>query len=158
MNNLEQSQSWDELKIAFLPVKPQYAEKLMDGTKRFEFRRRPMRSDVTHIVIYASSPWKKILGVVNVKSIESGSVHAIWKSTKEWAGISRSVFLSYFEGSELAYAIEIDPSQTLTLQRQVNPKEIDKNFVVPQSFMYVEPKFLRTLIACGSQIESQNAI
>jgi hypothetical protein len=45
-----------EGKIVFLPIKPIYAERLMDGTKRFEFRRRPMSADVTHIVVYASSP------------------------------------------------------------------------------------------------------
>jgi predicted transcriptional regulator len=134
------------LKIAFLPVKPPYAEKLINGTKRFEFRRRPMRADVTHIVIYATAPWKRILGVVNVKSVESGSLCFIWKSTKKWAGISRSEFFSYFEGTDLAYAIEIDPTLTLKLERKINPKEIDRDFVVPQSFRYVEPAFLQALL------------
>ncbi len=88
MNIFELSQNLDALKVAFLPIKPKYADRLMDGSKQYEFRRRPFSDDVTHIVVYASSPRKQIVGILKVKDIESGSATAIWKRTKDSAGIS----------------------------------------------------------------------
>jgi predicted transcriptional regulator len=118
----------------------------MDGTKRFEFRRRPIRSDVTHIVVYASSPCKKILGVVKVSSIESGSPGTVWNQTKNLAGISKTDYFKYFAGATIAYAIAIDPTKTIRLKRHVSPSEIEMDFVVPQSFKYVGDSFVQILL------------
>jgi predicted transcriptional regulator len=148
MNNFVQSHGWDKLKAVFLPIKPVYAERLMDGSKRFEFRRRPIGPDVTHIVVYASSPYKRILGIVKVSSVESGSVHSVWNKTKDSAGISKADYLEYFSGTDTAYAIAIDPSETVRFERHISPSEIEHNFVVPQSFKYVNTDFVAALMVC----------
>ncbi|SRR5579885_2905795 len=147
MNNLDRSRSLDKSKVAFLPIKPVYAERLMDGTKCFEFRRRPMSDDVTHIVVYASSPYKRILGIVEVSSIQCGSVRSVWNKTREHAGISRAEYLHYFEGASVAYAIAIDPSKTLRFDEHISPSDIERNFVVPQSFKYVGSAFMDRLLS-----------
>ena len=144
---LQLLQKLGKLKFVFLPIKPIYAQRLMEGSKRFEFRRRPFSSDVTHIVVYASSPYKRILGIVEVDSIKAGSASAIWKKTKESAGIDRQEFFSYFAGASTAYAIAIKPSKTLKFANHVSPKEIEEDFVVPQSFKYLEASFMRTLLS-----------
>ena len=146
MNSFSLSQNKDALKIAFLPIKPVYADRLMNGTKLFEFRRRPMSPDVTHIVVYASSPRKRILGIVCVTSVERGSVHSIWSRTKRSAGITRQEYLDYFTGAETAYAIAIDPAKTVRFDSQIKPADIEKDFVVPQSFKYVGATFLDALL------------
>lgn len=146
MNNFAQLQGWDKSKVAFLPIKPVYAERLINGTKRFEFRRRPMSSDVTHIVVYASSPYKRILGIVEVSSIERGSVRSVWNKTKGSAGITRSEYLEYFSGVDTAYAIAIDPSKTVRFEQHISPSDIEENFVVPQSFKYLGFNFMETLL------------
>lgn len=146
MSNVFSSQSKDNLKIAFLPIKPVYAERLMDGTKLFEFRRRPMSPEVTHIVVYASSPRKRILGIVAVTSVERGSVNSVWSKTKQCAGITRQEYLDYFTGVDIAYAIAIDPAKTVRFDNQLKPSDIEDDFVVPQSFKYVGPTFMDALL------------
>jgi predicted transcriptional regulator len=146
MNNLQQSQKLEMSKIAFLPIKPVYANRLMDGTKHFEFRRKPISADVTHIVVYASSPYKRILGLVAVTAIETGSVESVWRKTRLNAGIKKSDYMTYFEGAEVAYAIAIDPAQTICLQKHIAPSEIEEGFVIPQSFRYVPSSFVDRLL------------
>ena len=99
----------EPLKIAFLPIKPIYAERLVSGEKFFEYRRRPISPDVTHIIVYASSPLKKIIGVVEVRQVHSGAPSATWVETLHGAGITEQEFHSYFAGRTIAYAIEIKP-------------------------------------------------
>lgn len=147
MKSLKKLLNTENSKIAFFPIKPVYAERLMDGSKRFEFRRRPISQDVTHIVVYASSPYKRILGIVKVKAVYSGSVKKIWDETKEFGGISRAEFFEYFFGADTAYAIAIDPAKTVRLDQHLSPKDIEQDFVVPQSFKYVQESFVKALVA-----------
>ena len=119
----------------------------MDGTKLFEFRRRPFSSDVTHIVVYASSPYKRIIGMLEVESIQAGSARSIWNKTKNSAGIEKQAFFDYFAGAPTAYAIAIDPSKTVKFKNHLSPKDIEDDFVVPQSFKYLGASFMRTLLA-----------
>lgn len=146
MKIFELSQDLDKLKVAFLPIKPEYADRLMEGTKTFEFRRRPFKDDVTHIVVYASSPRKRIVGILKVREIESGSASEIWKKTRVTAGISKSDFFQYFAGAHCAHAIAIEPSETIRFKNQICPKDIEDDFIVPQSFRYVGHSFVASLL------------
>ena len=130
-------------KIVFLPVKPEYACRLFDGSKKFEFRKHKFREDVTHIVIYASSPVKKILGLVQIAGIEVNTPHYTWNKTKRAAGISKQGFMAYFSGSQEAVAIEI--GKTFKLKYEVDPRDLVEDFSIPQSFKYVDTDFVRLL-------------
>ena len=44
-----------------LSINPEYAEKIMDGSKKFEFRKRKCKRRVDKIIIYSTSPVKKSL-------------------------------------------------------------------------------------------------
>jgi predicted transcriptional regulator len=133
--------------IAFLPIKPQYAHRIVSGEKRFEFRKATFASHVSHIVIYASTPVKKIVGVAEVSSIDSSSPSATWESTKHAAGISRSAFRAYFLGKKRAYSIALEGVRAL--ENWVSPNEIEEGFKVPQSFAYVGAPFLKRVLRKG---------
>ena len=46
-----------------LSIKPEYASKILDGTKRYEYRRAIFkRTEVTTVVVYASDPVRKVIG------------------------------------------------------------------------------------------------
>ncbi len=108
-----------------------------------------MSPDVTHLIIYASSPRQCILGIVAVRRIHQGTPQATWRTTLHGAGISRTDFLEYFAGADKAYAIEIDPASTVRLGNEVSPQQIIRGFRVPQSFMYVSESFLDKVVAKG---------
>ncbi len=44
--------------IALMSIHPQYANAIVEGTKRVEFRKRPLARNVTHVIVYATAPVK----------------------------------------------------------------------------------------------------
>jgi predicted transcriptional regulator len=133
--------------IAFLPIKPRYAHRIVSGEKRFEFRKANFVSGVSHIVIYASTPVMKIVGVAEVSSVAVASPTATWESTKHAAGISRQAFRKYFFGKKRAYAISIESVRALS--NWISPNEVQVGFRVPQSFVYVNQPFLKRVLKKG---------
>ena len=46
-----------------LSIKPEFAFKIFDGTKKFEFRKSIFKSNkVKSIIVYASSPVQQVIG------------------------------------------------------------------------------------------------
>lgn len=44
-----------------LSIKPEYVERIMDGSKIYEFRKRKCSKDINGIIIYSTAPVKKWL-------------------------------------------------------------------------------------------------
>jgi len=130
-----------------MPIKPIYAEKIISGVKQFEFRKKRINSNISYIIVYASTPVKKIVGIVEVEDVLIGTPYSIWKVTKHAAGISRQNFREYYAGSILACAIRI--KRVLPLRRLLSPGDICNKFIVPQSFSYVEYRFLHSVLRKG---------
>ncbi len=120
---------------ALLSIKPQYAEAIFDGRKRFEFRRTIFRKPVDTVVVYVTSPTCLVAGEFEVAEIVSDSVgEDLWRRTSKHAGIDRECFFDYFEGCELGYAISIG-----CVRRYKKPLDLSLNFGIraPQSFVYI---------------------
>ena len=81
-----------------LSIKPEFVEKIMNGTKKFEFRKTLFkRRDVSTVVIYASFPVKQVVGEFAIKRIISEDVDSLWNITSESAGITKRYYNEYFE-------------------------------------------------------------
>ena len=79
-----------------LSIKPEYAEKILNGEKKFEFRRvLPKNKEVDKVVIYATMPIGKIIGEFEIADFISESPIQLWQLTEEFAGISFHFFESY---------------------------------------------------------------
>lgn len=135
--------------IAFLPIKPIYANRILEGSKRYEFRRSRLRQDITHVVIYSTSPVKKIVGIAEVVGVAAASVSATWRKTRQGAGISRSAFNAYFSGSESAIFISL--RRAVRLKKELDPTEVRSGFKVPQSFSYVDESFIKRVLFAGAK-------
>jgi predicted transcriptional regulator len=119
-----------------LSIKPEFAEKIFNGTKKFEFRRLLFKNpNVKTVVVYASSPVQKVIGEFEIESILNLKPEILWEKTKEHAGISEAYFYQYFGDKEMGFAIKIKKVKryqiALSLQKEYNAKP-------PQSFMYLE--------------------
>ena len=79
-------------------------ERIFDGSKKFEFRKRLADKSVNRILIYATIPTKQVVGEITVLDTLSASPTALWEKTKGKAGISRQRFREYFKGCKTAYA------------------------------------------------------
>lgn len=122
-------------KKVLLSIRPEFAEKIISGEKRFEFRKRGFaRESVETVVVYSTMPVGRIIGEFTVKRILSGSPSAIWRRTRGSAGISHSRFRDYFAGRDEAYAIEVD--EVIAYEKPLDPRKSAKRFTAPQSFCY----------------------
>jgi len=118
-----------------LSIKPEYAERIFDGSKRFEFRRSIFtRDDIEEVVVYASAPISMVVGQFTIGSIIAESPSKLWRRTKPYTGISRKLFLQYFKGKAIGYAIEVK-----SYERYDEPLSLSDTFGIapPQSFAYV---------------------
>jgi len=127
-----------EGKAVLISIRPQYANKIISGEKRLEFRRRWAVQEVQHLLIYSSSPVKRFVAIAEVKSISIASPTGLWALSKTiGGGISRKNLFEYLEGKTKAVAIEL--SQVQEICSSISPKKLlGRNFRPPQSFRYLE--------------------
>jgi len=123
-------------RVALMSIRPEYAERLLDGSKRVEFRKRRLAGDVTTVLIYATMPVGRIVGVFEVDGYDIASPSALWERHKSHAGISRSGFRRYFSRHRLAVGILVRDARRL--DRPVPLSELDATLRPPQSFRYLE--------------------
>lgn len=118
-----------------LSIKPIFATRIFNGTKSFEFRKRIfIRPGIKNVIVYASSPVKRIIGEFEIEEIIKESPENLWKRTRNKAGISEEYFFDYFEERNVGYAIEVKnyflyPEPELLWNRY--------NLHPPQSYCYV---------------------
>lgn len=119
-----------------LSIKPEFAELIFDGTKKFEFRKAVFKNtDIKTVVVYASSPTQKVIGEFEIESILNDRPEKLWKITKDFAGINEDFFYEYFADRETAYAIKI--KKTRKYRKPLCLKE-DFKLTPPQSFLYLD--------------------
>lgn len=70
-----------------LSIKPQYAEMIIEGTKKYEFRTRKCRDDIRKIIFYATAPQSQVVGEAEIEDVLVGPPTEIWKKTKQGSGI-----------------------------------------------------------------------
>ena len=120
-----------------LSIKPEFAEKIFSGVKKYEFRRAIFKSkSVSRVVVYASSPVQRVVGEFTVGGvIHSGKQH-LWSKTKRHAGIEKLYFDNYFSGKDKAFAIKIERPRRYTTPLLL--KTLSATLRPPQSFVYLE--------------------
>lgn len=119
-----------------LAIKPEFADKILDGSKKFEFRKAIFKNEnVKVVVIYASSPVKKVVGEFEIDKVIVSEPETLWRKTKIHSGITKEYFDSYFSDKEEGFAIKIK-----SLKRYKKPKCLKADFNIsspPQSFLYL---------------------
>ena len=120
-----------------LSIKPEFANKIFNGEKKFEYRRVIFKNkNVSKIVVYASSPVKKVIGEFDVGQIINTSKNELWKKTRKYSGITKEYFDQYFDDKDFGYAIEIKG-----VERFDEPKCLNEEYGMsfpPQSFVYLK--------------------
>jgi predicted transcriptional regulator len=118
-----------------LSIKPEFAFKIFEGTKKFEFRKVIFKNpNIKIVVVYASSPVKQVIGEFEIDGILSSDPDEIWRQTKKQSGISENLFYEYFADRQIAHAIKI--KNTKKYQQPLNLQD-NFNVVPPQSYVYL---------------------
>ena len=125
------------MSMILLSIKPEYVRKILDGTKKYEFRRHLAQGDVQRILIYSTSPEKKIVGEADVVGTLSMKKTPLWERTKISAGISRKKYREYFMGCDLAHAYHLGNVIEFDSPKCLADYGITQ---APQSFVYIEER------------------
>lgn len=122
------------MKKVLLSIKPEFANKIFNGTKKYEFRKSIFKEDIKIIVVYVSYPVQEIVGEFEIENILTGKVNKIWNMTKKFSGITKQYYDEYFENKDEANAICIG-----RIKKYKNSKTLSDFGIVfpPQSFVYI---------------------
>lgn len=119
-----------------LSIKPKYANAILSGEKKFEFRRKPFKKkNIDKIYLYSNDSVQKIVGYFKAGKVLEGTPEEIWKKCEEYASITEKEFFNYFEGTDKAYAIKIEKVHKFS--NPIDPFKSMEDFFPPQSFYYI---------------------
>jgi type I restriction enzyme S subunit len=120
-----------------LSIKPKYVKSIIEGEKRYEFRKAIFRNrSVNRIFIYSSAPVKKIVALFEISTILEDHPVVLWDRVRDHAGIEDAEFFSYFAGRSRGYAIGI--SNLREFSEPLDPYKTIPGFVPPQSYCYMD--------------------
>lgn len=121
-----------------LSIKPEFAFKIFDGSKKFEFRKSIFKNtNVKSVIVYASSPVQQVIGEFEIEDILNYDLQTLWELTQEHSGISEDFYYKYFADKTQGFAIKIKKTK-----KYKTPKclRADYNLFPPQSFTYLTDK------------------
>lgn len=118
-----------------LSIKPEYAMQIVNGSKKYEYRKHLAKRESEYLYIYCTAPISKVIACVEIVGRISGSPSKVWEITKLYSGISRDKYRDYFKGCKNAYAYELGEVNVFD-----NPKDLAEFGInhVPQSFAYIQ--------------------
>ena len=118
-----------------LSIKPEFANRIFDGSKKYEFRKAIFKNpNIKTVVVYASSPMQKVIGEFDIDIILSDAPVDLWEQTQKSSGISEDFFFNYFLNKKIGFAIKVKSTRLYK-----EPLCLRRNYYVkpPQSFCYL---------------------
>ncbi|MBR2510558.1 MAG: ASCH domain-containing protein [Alphaproteobacteria bacterium] len=118
-----------------LSINPEYVDKILAQTKKFEYRKTRCRANVDTIIIYSTYPVMRVVGEVKVLEIIEDTTSIVWQKTKANSGITKRFFDSYYKGRDKAVAYRLGK-----IKRYKKPMLLSEFGLscAPQSFVYIK--------------------
>ena len=117
-----------------ISINPEHVQNIIAGIKKYEYRKIAAKQDISSIIIYETTPIKRIVAEAEIIDVLELPPEELWNQTKNESGISKAFFDKYFDNRTVAYAYKLgkirvyDPPKTL-MDYGVK--------AAPQSFVYV---------------------
>jgi predicted transcriptional regulator len=123
----------------FLSIHPQYAEKILDGLKTIELRRRfpTLNGFAGRLLIYSTTPIKSVIGFAEIEDVHYLPIKELWSEYSKVAYIEKSDFLEYFKGLTAGYAIELKNPQRFVEPLSIDYLKQNYGMIAPQSYRYL---------------------
>ena len=117
-----------------ISINPEHVAKILSGEKKYEYRTKAAKRDVDSLLIYETTPVKRVVAEAKVIEVLELTPQALWAETKEYSGITKAFFDEYFSGRDVAYAYRLGKIKIYD-----NPLELSYSGVkaAPQSFVYL---------------------
>lgn len=116
-----------------ISINPQHVEKIMSGIKKCEYRTRKPNRVVNRMIIYETSPTKRVVAECILEEVLTLPKEELWNKTKDISGTTKERFDNYFKKQEYATGFVIKKVI------KCNKKIIDYGIkFVPQSYTYLD--------------------
>jgi predicted transcriptional regulator len=119
-----------------LSIKPRFADAIMRGEKKVEFRRRLWKSTVDTVVVYSTEPEKRIVGYFSVSFVDLASPTELWRRHGGVGAIGRDEYRTYYAGTTSGVAVGVGRVHRLDKGREL--RSITRLNRPPQSFAYLD--------------------
>ncbi len=121
-------------KKILISINPEHVSRIINGTKKYEYRTKAAKQDVKKIIIYETTPVKKVVAEAEIDDVLMMPPEELWKTTSNYSGISKEFFDKYFNGKKVAYAYKL--GKVTVYNKPIELKEIGVK-TAPQSFVYL---------------------
>lgn len=128
-----------------MSIHPGYAEAILSGRKRAEFRKRPLAEDVRIVLIYATAPVSAIVGWFTVRDTLRATPQDIWLQLHSVGEICWHDFANYYSGRDLGIALLV--GEVGRLATPVPLSGVNPSLATPQSFNYISGNILAQVLA-----------
>jgi predicted transcriptional regulator len=128
-------------------VHPTYAQKIVDGEKTVELRRRFVENVAPGaiVLIYSTSPIRAITALAVIERVHYLPIEKIWRSYGRAACICRADFDQYFVGAKRGYAILLGGVKRFRRAVTATDLRAQFGFVPPQSYRYLPQEYYSLL-------------
>lgn len=117
-----------------ISINPQHVENILSGIKKYEYRKIAAKQDISSIIIYETSPIKRIVAEAEIVEVLMMPPEELWQQTKDASGIDEQFFNKYFAGREVAYAYKLGEIKVYAQPKSLMDYGIK---AAPQSFVYI---------------------
>ena len=117
-----------------ISINPEHVANIINGTKKYEYRRVAAKQDVSSIIIYETFPIKRIVAEAEIEDVLMLSKEKLWDVTKDESGISKEFYDEYFKEKEIAYAYKLGKVTVYDTPKLLSDYNIK---CAPQSFVYL---------------------
>lgn len=123
--------------VVLMSIKPHWADAIMRGRKRVEFRRARLGRTISHVVVYATSPVQRVVGFFEVEDITEAEPTVLWEMFAAVGAIGEAAFTEYYGGKAEGVAIQV--GRVTRLADPVRLVEVVPGAVAPQGYLYADP-------------------
>lgn len=140
----------EALPVVLMPIQPQYANPIIEGRKKVEFRKTKFRTPPSHVVIYASSPVCSVVGYFEVTHVETAPVDTLWEKYSAVGCIGEADFVAYY--GERDEGVVLGVGEVVVLAEPIPLEDLGLSSRPPQSFCYVHRDILGRIASIGDGV------
>lgn len=117
-----------------ISINPEHVANIINGTKKYEYRKIAAKQDISSIIIYETTPIKRIVAEAEIAEVLMLPPEELWEITKNASGISKKFFDAYFKDRQIAYAYKLGEIRVFETPKTLLDYGIK---AAPQSFVYI---------------------
>lgn len=117
-----------------ISINPVHVENIINGIKKYEYRKVAAKQDISSILIYETTPIKRIVAEAEIIDVLMMKPDELWEITKNESGINKLFFDEYFAGRTVAYAYKLGKIKVYDEPKMLSDYGIT---TAPQSFVYI---------------------